>query len=238
MGLLGFFFKKEKPKQYSSFSFSIFQLLGFYPNDESIYKDALVHISVTRNKNVQSNNERLEFLGDSVIDLVVAQWLMEEFKTEQEGVLTQLRAKIVNRKNLNHCAFKMGLDKHILTDGKIILKNTSIPGNCLEAIIGAVYWDFNLATASKVIQKVIIAHLKSDDLIANTTNFKSTLLEWSQQEKNQIEFVISEIFEEEKKLFQAEVLVDGNSVSKASGKNKKDASQRASKLATELLNIG
>lgn len=237
MGLFGFFSKKEKPKQHSSFSSSIFELLGFYPNDESIYAVALEHRSVTRNKNAQSNNERLEFLGDSVIDLVVAEWLMVEFKDEQEGVLTQLRAKIVNRKNLNHCAFKMGLDVLIHTDGKIILKNTSIPGNCLEAIIGAVYLDFNLIKASEVIRKVILAHLNNEDLIANTTNFKSTLLEWSQQEKNNLEFVIFEIIEEDKKLFEAEVVLDGNGIAKAQGKNKKEASQKASKLAFEAMNI-
>ena len=67
MGLFGFFSKKEKPKQHSSFSSSIFELLGFYPNDESIYAVALEHRSVTRNKNAQSNNERLEFLGDRVV---------------------------------------------------------------------------------------------------------------------------------------------------------------------------
>ena len=237
MGLFGFFSKKEKPKQHSSFSISIFKLLGFYPNDESIYANALEHSSVTRHKKAQSNNERLEFLGDSVIDLVVAEWLMVEFKDEQEGILTQLRAKIVNRKNLNHCAFKMGLALLIHTDGKIILKNTSIPGNCLEAIIGAVYLDFNIMKASEVIRKVILTHLNSEDLIANTTNFKSTLLEWSQQEKNKLEFVISEIIEEDKKLFEAEVVLDGKGIAKAQGKNKKEASQNASKLAFEAMNI-
>ena len=125
----------------------------------------------------------------------------------------------------------------IHTDGKIILKNTSIPGNCLEAIIGAVYLDFNLIKASEVIRKVILAHLNNEDLIANTTNFKSTLLEWSQQEKNNLEFVIFEIIEEDKKLFEAEVVLDGNGIAKAQGKNKKEASQKASKLAFEAMNI-
>jgi len=131
----------------------------------------------------------------------------------------------------------MGLDKLIKTDGKIKLRNTSIPGNCLEAVIGAVYLDVNLKKASEVIQKVILGHIDAEDLISNTTNFKSRLLEWSQQEKKQIEFVISEIFESEKKLFEAEVVIGGESISKAIGKNKKEASQKASKHAVESLSI-
>ncbi|MDB0058116.1 ribonuclease III [Salibacteraceae bacterium] len=237
MAFFGFFSKKEKPPEHSSFATSIFHVLGFYPTNEDFYKDALVHRSVIRNRKELSNNERLEFLGDSVIDLVVAEWLMEQFKNEPEGVLTQLRAKIVNRKNLNDCSIKMGLDKLIKTDGKIKLRNTSIPGNCLEAVIGAVYLDVNLKKASEVIQKVILGHIDAEDLISNTTNFKSRLLEWSQQEKKQIEFVISEIFESEKKLFEAEVVIGGESISKAIGKNKKEASQKASKHAVESLSI-
>lgn len=236
MALFGFFSKKEKLNP-SKFSISIFRLLGFYPNNESIFQDALQHRSVTRNKNGLSNNERLEFLGDSVIDLVVAEWLMEEFKDQQEGILTQLRAKIVNRKNLNLCAFKMGLDELIQTDGKINLKNTSIPGNCLEAIVGAVYLDYNLNKASEVVHKVILSHLKPSDLIEHTTNFKSSLLEWSQQEKNNLEIVINDLLEDGKKHFEAEVIVNDKKISKATGKNKKEASQKASKLAMELLNI-
>ncbi len=234
MKLFGFFSKK---KNHTPFSQTVFNLLGFYPNDESLYEKALIHRSVTRNKKSGINNERLEFLGDSVLDLVVAEWLMEQYEDEQEGVLTQLRAKVVNRKNLNQCALKMGLNDLIKTDGKITLVNTSIPGNCLEAFIGAIYLDTDLIVAKKAVQQFIIAHLDPTVLIAKTTNFKSNLLEWSQQEKNHLEFIITELNEEDKKIFKAEVLVDKKSTATATGKSKKEASQLASQIALQELNI-
>lgn len=232
-----FFELFSKKKQHSPFSESIFNLIGFYPNDETLYKKAFVHRSVSRHKNDSFNNERLEFLGDSVIDLIIAEWLMKNFSHLQEGTLTQLRAKIVNRKNLNRCAEVIGLNSLIKTDGKITLSNTSIPGNCLEALIGAVYLDTNMITATNIVNKLIITHIDEQSLIAKTTNFKSKLLEWSQQEKNQLEFVMLESQIENQKQFEAEILVNDKSVAKAVGKNKKEASQLASKIALDELDI-
>lgn len=211
--------------------------LGYIPNNIDLFEKALIHKSTNNRTDSNQNNERLEFLGDSVIDLVVAEWLMDSFAQKSEGKLTQYRSRIVNRKNLNLCASKMGLIEWIQFDGKILLENTSIPGNCLEALIGAVYIDAGLEQAKKNVQSLILSHSSKKELEEKRTNYKSQLLEWAQQQKESIEFVISEYTENNRKHFKANVLLNEKELGTGRAKNKKDATQLASKAAIKALNI-
>ncbi len=234
MSLKSFFRPKKKQ---SKFSESIYTLLGFYPKEEVLYKRALIHRSVNRNSNETKNNERLEFLGDSVLDVVIAEWLMKEFTNGQEGTLTKHRASIVNRKNLNLCAKRMGLNQYIKTDGGVDVENTSIPGNCLEALIGAIYLDQGIEQAKLSVSNFILAHVSIDALKTKSVNYKSTLLEWAQKEKVQLSFKVKESIKDNRRQFSAEVIVDEKCVGKGTASNKKEASQKASQAALSALNI-
>lgn len=219
---------------------SFFKMLGFYPNNLKYYKQALIHKSssvVLENGSAQ-NNERLEFLGDAILDSVVADLLFHHFDEKKEGFLTNTRSKIVQRETLNRLAVEIGLDKHIIFSTKSYSHNNYMYGNAFEALIGAIYLDQGYEVCRKFIESRIIDQFIDLDRVATTElNFKSKLIEWGQKNKYRISFELIEECQDEQcnPIFQTEVLIEGVSGGRGLGYSKKESQQNASSKALELL---
>lgn len=157
-----------------------------------LYHLAFLHSSISSETNL--SNERLEFLGDAVLSLVVADYLFQKFPFRNEGYLTDLRSKMVSRNNLNNIAHRMGIEEMLQYNKQdTFLNKKSISGNALEALIGAVYLDHGYAGAQKfIMNKIIAQHIDIEDLEASEFNYKSKILEWAQKNEVKIEFTVLE----------------------------------------------
>lgn len=216
---------------------SLYDKIGFFPrNDEQIYIKSLTHSSY--NKKTYNKNERLEFLGDALISFVIAEILYEKFEDKNEGLLTRLRAKIVNRKYLNNIGFELQLHhflKHKLQ--KDFYKNSpDIIGNAFEALIGAYYVDLGFEDAKKVVKKLLLSNIDYDELLAQSKDKKSYLYEWCQIEKKQLFFKHINI-NNSRNDFHVKIYIDEKYISEGVGKTKKEAEQDASSNACLNLKI-
>ncbi len=211
-------------------------LLGYTPRDLTLYELALTHRSASR-----GSNERLEFLGDAVLGLVVAQQLYEMYPNETEGKLTRMRAKVVCRENMNHIAHQIGLADRLVL-GQVLKSNAeNVYGNALEALIGAIYLEAGQARAEQFVRKHIIGAEQKTlrKLIEREVDFKSRLLEWGQAHRKKIEFVcLSDRYEarEDTHTFVYAVLVDGNEIAQAAGHTKLLAQQQAARKVLQIKN--
>lgn len=213
--------------------------MGFKPQNISLYKTALTHRSVR--ENIDENNERLEYLGDAVLSALIADYLFKRYPYKEEGFLTEMRSKMVNRQQLNEIAVRMGLKKITLynkMDGS--LKISQIFGNTLEALVGAIYLDCGYKRTTKWVQQHIITpHMFMDDLENLEINHKNKLYGWANKNGKVLEFeTLSEKLENGRRLFTIAAVVDGTAIAEAKAYNKKDASQLASQIAVEKLGIG
>ena len=226
-----FLIKKNK-KPYSSFK----SITGLRPLNISLYEQAMRHSSVAKynKQGIKESYERLEYLGDAILGMVVAEYLYSKYPFEEEGFLTEIRSKIVNRESLNKLAFKIGL-KELVVLGNQSRTYKSVYGDCMEALIGAVYLDYGFATCKQfIIQKLIKPHYDFDDLVSTITNYKSKLLEWSQKQNKALRF---EIINEEDRRFTAQVYVDSQAYAIGHGLSKKKAEQDAALRTYEQLNL-
>jgi len=215
-------------------------LLGFYPKRIDLYELALRHKSTTilSEEGLPLNNERLEFLGDAVLNVLVSDILFHRFNTQKEGFLTKTRSRIVQRESLNRMAIELGLDKLIIATPTVNTPHLSIYGNALEALIGAIYTDQGYRRCRQFLEKQLISRfIDIDDLVSTDANFKSTLLEWSQREKNPIQFDTHEFVSQGSKQFKATVLMQGDILGEGLGHSKKEAQQQASKEALKNLQL-
>jgi ribonuclease-3 len=218
-------------------------LLGFVPGNLSLYKLAFRHKSVAQNikKGVKNSNERLEFLGDAVLGSVVAEVLFKLYPYEDEGFLTELRSKIVSRNNLNALARKLGFDKLIEYDSRMLnsARQGSLLGDAFEALIGAVYLDKGYDfTKSFLINHIIKSHIDIHTLEQTETNFKSKLIEWCQRHSKDIAFdLIGNLDGENNKLFTVQALIDGEVMGQGKEFSKKNAEKLAAEKACEALGI-
>jgi ribonuclease-3 len=213
-----------------SFHYRIYQMTGLFPNNIHFYQQALTHKSVAVNDaNGKSNdNERLEFLGDAILDSILADFLFKKFPYEDEGFLTQMRSKVVNRKQLSQLALDIGLDRLVRVDGKRHNVHSSIYGNAFEAFIGAIYLDQGFVKVYHyVVSNIINQHLDICALRNTETNYKSRLLEWCQKENHSLSFNTSDNPEKEN-TFHSYVVLNRQEYSKAVGHTKKEAEQNAS----------
>lgn len=229
------FFKKHAG---SSFKKELKNILGFRPNNFSLYKTALTHRSVR--EGADENNERLEYLGDAILSAMIADYLFKRYPYREEGFLTEMRSKMVNRQQLNEIAIRMGLKKITLfnkMDGS--LKVSQIFGNTLEALVGAMYLDSGYKKTSKwVLEQVIQPHMFMDDLELLEINHKNKLYGWANKNGKVLEFeTLNEKLENGRRLFTIAAVVDGNAIAEAKAFNKKDASQIAAQIAVEKLGI-
>jgi len=220
----------------SSFERNIKSVLGFWPKETALYKLALRHASAYpfRKKKGERNNERLEFLGDAVIDLIVADALFYRFPSDDEGYLTKLRSKIVSRNNLNRVADALGLPNLVVSN----LKgghSESIYGDALEALVGALYLDHGMKRAeSFVLESIVNPFLSRPDLLQTTLNYKSEVIEYFQAEK--ISFRYEEIErsgEQHNTVFVMGLFAGDKLVSTGEGSSKKKGEEAASKAYYE-----
>src|ERR1700744_684591 len=222
---------------------SLKNLLGFVPGNLSLYRLAFRHKSVAQNvkKGVKNSNERLEFLGDAVLGSVVAEVLFKLYPYEDEGFLTELRSKIVNRVNLNQLARKLGFEQLIQYDNRMVNspRQGSLLGDAFEALIGAIYLDKGYDfTRSFLINNIIKTHIDIRKLEQTETNFKSKLIEWCQRHSKDISFdLVNNLDGENVKLFTVQASVDGEVVGMGKEFSKKNAEKLAAEKACETLGI-
>jgi len=218
-------------------------LLGFVPGNLSLYRLAFRHKSVAQNvkKGVKNSNERLEFLGDAVLGSVVAEVLFKLYPFEDEGFLTELRSKIVNRGNLNQLARKLGFEQLIQYDNRMVnsTRQGSLLGDAFEALIGAIYLDKGYDfTKNFLVNHIIKSHIDIHKLEQTETNFKSKLIEWCQRHGKDITFELIENQDgESNKLFTVQASVDGEIMGQGKEFNKKNAEKLAAERACEALSI-
>jgi len=222
----------------NSFKKQLRNVLGFTPGKAVLYKTALTHRSVK--DGADENNERLEYLGDAILSAIIADFLFKKYPYKEEGFLTEMRSKMVNRNQLNEIAIKMGLKK-ISNFNKFdsSLKMSQIFGNTLEAIVGAIYLDKGFEkTRQWVMERVIQLYLFMDDLENLEINHKNKLYGWANKNGKNLEFeTLDERIEGGRRLFTVGAVVDGELLSQGKAYNKKDASQIAAQLALDKLGL-
>ena len=229
-------FRKEK-ELYSS----LYHILGFYPRNIRFYKQALLHksSSVKGEHGKWINNERLEFLGDAILDAVVGDVVFRRFEGKKEGFLTNARSKIVQRETLNKVAVEIGL--HKLIKYSIHANNShnnNMCGNAFEALIGAIYLDRGYNCCMQFMQERILDKFISVDSIAYTeVNFKSKLIEWTQKNKISISFELLEQGSEQDgtPTFSSQVFLQNIQCGCGKGYSKKESQQIAAKETLEML---
>ena len=219
---------------------AIKNIFGFRPGNIFLYRLAFLHKSATQEtlNGVKINNERLEFLGDAILDAVTADYLFKTFPTKDEGFLTEMRSKIVSRTQLNKLSQKMGIDSLIQLENSSNGLFRSFMGDAFEALIGALYLDKGYDFTKKIIVERIIRHyFNIDELVHLDVNFKSKIIEWTQKERKQLHFnVLEEVGSGYKKQYIVEVLIDGIAMSRGQDYSIKGAEQNAAEKAWQKIN--
>jgi len=215
---------------------SLRKILGFYPTKFSLYSIAFTHKSASFEINGEKvNNERLEFLGDAILDAVVSDYLYEKYPFEAEGFLTEMRSKIVKGEKLQELATLIHIDSFISVNNISPKGKTRIFEDAFEAFIGAIYLDKGYNTTYKfIINKIIKTHINLPELEKINLNYKSQLIEWAQKYKKQVRFN-SFNDPEFNKQFIAEIILDKENICKDRGSSKKEAEQKAAKKALNKL---
>jgi ribonuclease-3 len=218
-----------------------YRLTGFIPDNIGLYQLAMCHKS-TGAKDAAghaANNERLEFLGDAVLDAVVADILYQRFGDKEEGFLTDTRSKIVQRESLNKLAIEMELPALMQLSAKNGgLHGNNVFGNAFEALVGAIYLDQGYERCKQFIEKKLIASFININKLANKeVNFKSRLIEWGQSNKVPVEFEVIETFHDSHNelVFQTRALVNGLSGGIGIGHSKKESQQNAAKMTIRKM---
>lgn len=222
---------------------SLRNLLGFYPNNISLYKLAFRHSSVAQiiKEGVKDSNERLEFLGDSVIGSVVADYLFKRFPFKDEGFLTKMRSRMVSRASHNQIALRLGLKMFIELDNERFktLQPNSIYGDAYEALVGAIYLDKGFEAAQAfIINKIINMHIDMHEIENKEIDFKSKFIEWVQREKKEYRFeVIQDGSGSLNKPFIIELWVSNEMISRVEHVSKRKAEQLVAEQVCTILEI-
>ena len=219
---------------------SLYKILGFYPREIKYYKQALMHKSVGRrnDKGKPLNNERLEFLGDAILDAAVGDLVFRHYEGKREGFLTNTRSKLVSRETLGKLANEMGLSQLIFSAGHSNSHNSYVGGNAFEALIGAIYLDRGYDACVWFWQnRVLGKYIDLDKVAFKEVNFKSKLLEWSQKNKVRMEYRLMKQKTDDNgsPIFSFIVVIEGIEGEKGSGYSKKEAQQLASKDTLQRL---
>ena len=217
-----------------------YRILGFYPHNIHLYHQALLHksTSLRSEKGRPINNERLEFLGDAILDAIVGDIVYKHFEGKKEGFLTNTRSKLVQRETLNKLAVEIGLDKLIKYSARSSSHNSYMYGNAFEAFIGAIYLDQGYERCKRFLEERIIhPYIDLDKLSRKEVNFKSKLIEWSQKNKIEVSFELIEQFfdKESNPVFQTEVRIEGLAGGNGTGYSKKESQQNAAQMALKKI---
>ena len=219
---------------------SLYTILGFYPRNIELYQMALSHKSIhfKNKKGKPVNNERLEFLGDAILDAIVGDIVYKHFPGKREGFLTNTRSKLVQRETLNKIAQEIGLSLLIYSSGRNFSHNSYMAGNAFEALIGALYLDRGYNLCMRFMQKKILTKMVNIDTVAyKEVNFKSRLIEWAQKNKMNIAFNLLEQKKDDEgnPVFKYCVVIEGIKCNSASGFSKKESQQLASEETLEYI---
>ncbi len=233
---------KVKTVSEKKFIESLKNITGFTPVNVDLYKQAFIHSSKGLKKTeISYNNERLEFLGDSVLGSIISDYLFKKFPNRDEGFLTQLRSKMVNGQHLHQLALKLGIDEILSTNlsKKDKLKSSAL-GDAFEAMIGAFYLDHGYERTKRfVVKKIIILHMDMDELLKTDNDFKSQLQVYCQKNKLALRYnSIEEVSKENGKYFRVNVVINDHSYESFEHFSKRIAEQKAARLALERISHG
>ena len=228
-------FRKDK-ELYAAF----FDILGFYPRRIKYYKQALQHKSAASRgrKGTEEHNERLEFLGDAILEAITSDLLYHRFKGQREGFLTNTRSKLVQRDTLNRLSREMGLDRLIHSNSYATTHNSYMGGNAFEALVGAIYLDRGYDACMYFMRKRILGQLVNVETVAKKeVNFKSKLIEWAQKNRMQLEFRLVEEQRENRTspVFITRVVIEGLDCESGKGYSKKESHQAAARATLQQL---
>ncbi|MEM7549096.1 MAG: ribonuclease III [Bacteroidota bacterium] len=237
-------FKGKQKAELRKLSIQIKRVTGFKPKNVELYKLSLIHSSAAEvdSKGFKISNERLEYLGDAVLDLIIAEYLFKKYPFKEEGFLTDIRSRVVNRESLNELARKIGLQKLIVyskgsTRGNA---NKSMLGDAMEAFIGAIYLDRGYKFCRNfVLNDLFLPNIDFSKRIKEDPNYKSRIIEYAQKKGINIRFEIVEVDEGiyNRKEFTAQIFLDEKPQGIGHGSNKKKAEQSAAKKTLESLNL-
>lgn len=222
-------FKNRKEKLFIELK----KILGFSPSDMSYYREAFTHPSYCKKTEKNISYERLEFLGDSIIGAIIATYLFNNAPDKNEGYLTKMRSKMVQRRFLNQLGKKLQLEKLLLKDDEAVL-GEDICGNLFESLVGAIYLDKGYRKATQFIKDVLISSISGmEKLEGKITSYKSVVIEWAQ--KNRKSAVFKSYQDEEDvsggRYFKAILLIEGEIFSKGRDTSKKKAEEKSAKIA-------
>ena len=220
--------------------FCFYKILGFFPRNIRFYEQALLHksTSIRSEKGRPLNNERLEFLGDAILDAIVGDIVYKHFEGRREGFLTNTRSKIVQRETLNKLAMEIGLDKLVKYSTRSSSHNSYMYGNAFEAFIGAIYLDQGYERCKQFMEKKILKnYIDLDKMSRKEVNFKSKLIEWSQKTKMEVSFELIEQFldQDYNPMFHTEVRIESLSAGTGTGYSKKESQQNAAQMALKKI---
>jgi ribonuclease-3 len=230
------FLRKKRSENELELIRFILQRFGYHPSNLSFFQQAITHKSL-RNSGDDSSNERLEFLGDAILDAVIAEYLYQRFPNEDEGYLTKIKSKVVSRKTLADIAEAMNLREIIQFHKGRSINFASIEGNALEAIMGAIYLDGGYNAVKKSVQHHIFRkYVDLNRILEEEIDFKSKLFIWSQKKRLKLEYnILTE--ENVGGVWKYTVIASVNDIhyGRGIGASKKIAEQAASKETLELM---
>jgi len=223
---------------------NIYRITGIRPGRIAIYREALRHSSVNDLEAVNVNNvdnERLEFLGDAILDAVIAEFLFLKYPKQREGFLTEMRTRIVNRDQMSYLSERLGLVQLMDIKPELFKNNVAIKtigSNALEALIGAIYLDKGYKVARKFISRRLIGqYLDLDKLMNTTVSYKASLLKWAQQNRRKITWEHETKIEERGEVHVLSLLMDGDIYVTDSNRSRKKAEELCCEKACRMLGI-
>lgn len=237
-----FFFKALSSKD-KILRQSIRNITGITPVNMELYHMATQHrsIALENKQGFRESNERLEYLGDAILGSLIAEYLFKKFPFRDEGFLTEIRSRIVNRDMLNEVSKKMGVGEIVKFSGSNNMRMSykSLYGDSLEALIGAIYLDHGYAKTRKfIIKKLLRQYYDLDQIVHTDLNYKSKIIEWAHRNGKELHFQVAESkSKKHNREFVAELMLDGKNIANGSGYSKKKAEQDAAKKSCEKLAI-
>ena len=234
--------KRSSDKGDRKLTEAVHVITGRTPGNLHLYKLAMQHSSAApiTGQGHRESNERLEYLGDAILNAVVADYLFSKFPFKDEGFLTEIRSRIVNRESLNDIGRQLGLNQLLVYDNGLRRESyRTIFGNALEALIGAVYLDWGYTFCARFIEnRLLVPYFHLDTLINTPHNYKSLLIEWAQKENRTLTFDISGMDDSSKsREFTAVLNLDGETIAIGKGSSKKKAEKEAARKAWDKLKL-
>ena len=230
-------FKKKKTEDELKLFRFILNKFGYRPNKLLYFQKAITHKSFISHSDSDYSNERLEFLGHAILDSITAEFLFLKFPDSNEGTLTKLKSKIVNRKNLCKLGEEIGIREVLLYNNNRSINLSTLEGNAFEALVGAIYLDGGYLKAKKVLeQNIFKRYLNFTQLLEEEIDFKSKLFIWCQRKKLELKFhMVSEDHKNGKWEYTIQAQINHQEYGMGKGSSKKVAEQNASKETFELL---